>query len=526
MSSRLCLCALIALFLVILILYSLRASTNKRNQLKITQGNLQTGTLYDNKEFFPTSIVKRRPTINEIFLAGLTKNSKNFQDIMRDRQFEGDNHESKNIHNRFPLRKKKIQHLDNVILGDRFSFKNHNANRSWTSLKKVNDAGSVVVHPLKDGPALHNQKQENKDSVVLPDSTQVKQETHDLTDSELTEVNAMDATETSKENRESLEGIYDDRTLPTKQKVENIDKGLYSTTDNEKAGEPPRKQHSKSELRTFLRNAGNGTSDKRPEYITSKFDYYRNVKHHVEDTRIPKGITRINVTELVVELQQDSEIFYKEAFLNTSYLTFYRETKPQNNKNIRKFSVLLLHASKFTSTTWLAIGTMKTLAGLGFRTVAIDLPGFGNSKESKIPYSEHDSLRYMVSLLMHLKLGSCAVVAPSRSGDFAMPLLMHYPVMLQAFVAIAPTYTSKFRTKAYKNIRVPTLVIFGENDGTQIHLASLDNLEHLADRKIYMIKNATHPCYIDRPRTFHKLLISFLIRTEESLVSSSKILTS
>lgn len=43
-------------------------------------------------------------------------------------------------------------------------------------------------------------------------------------------------------------------------------------------------------------------------------------------------------------------------------------------------SVLFLHGASFSAQTWKEIGTLKLLVEEGFRAVAIDLPGYGNSE--------------------------------------------------------------------------------------------------------------------------------------------------
>lgn len=52
---------------------------------------------------------------------------------------------------------------------------------------------------------------------------------------------------------------------------------------------------------------------------------------------------------------------------------FYRQTLPSSGA--ARLCVLLLHGIRFSSENWLKIGTLETLAGAGYRAVALDLPG-------------------------------------------------------------------------------------------------------------------------------------------------------
>ena len=41
--------------------------------------------------------------------------------------------------------------------------------------------------------------------------------------------------------------------------------------------------------------------------------------------------------------------------------------------------VILLHGMKFQAATWQELGTLERISNEGFRAIAIDMPGFGNS---------------------------------------------------------------------------------------------------------------------------------------------------
>ena len=53
---------------------------------------------------------------------------------------------------------------------------------------------------------------------------------------------------------------------------------------------------------------------------------------------------------------------------------FYRELKPEGYR-FDDYTILLLHGAAFTSRTWVDIKTMHLIAAMGFRVVALDLPG-------------------------------------------------------------------------------------------------------------------------------------------------------
>ena len=212
-------------------------------------------------------------------------------------------------------------------------------------------------------------------------------------------------------------------------------------------------------------------------------------------------------------LRASEAIDYTEGVLEHARRTFYREVRP-SNRTEEKFTVLFLHGIGLSSTIWINIGTFQILAELGYRALAIDLPGHGNSNDLSIPYKRDDILGYMTNLFTALDLHLPVMVSPSTGGEYAMPLLMAYPRNLRGLVAIAPSGTQHYLISDYKKLSVPMLILFGEKDQTMLDKSALDSLWYVPNRKVYMIKNATHACYVDHPPTFHKVLIEFLHRVE------------
>jgi pimeloyl-ACP methyl ester carboxylesterase len=51
----------------------------------------------------------------------------------------------------------------------------------------------------------------------------------------------------------------------------------------------------------------------------------------------------------------------------------------KNSSSQESVSILLLHGARYTSSTWVDLGTLNALANAGCRAVAVDLPAHGSS---------------------------------------------------------------------------------------------------------------------------------------------------
>jgi pimeloyl-ACP methyl ester carboxylesterase len=92
-------------------------------------------------------------------------------------------------------------------------------------------------------------------------------------------------------------------------------------------------------------------------------------------------------------------------------------------------SVLLLHGARFSAQTWQDLGTLDALAAAGYSSVAVDLPGYG---QSTTVATDSDYLYKLTRFLQHQGLLTPTVVciSPSMSGSFSVPTLFSYPNLL------------------------------------------------------------------------------------------------
>ena len=197
------------------------------------------------------------------------------------------------------------------------------------------------------------------------------------------------------------------------------------------------------------------------------------------------GAEKISVTEDTL-LVGDAKIFFRSA-------------GPADG-----LPILLLHGAAFHSGTWEDLGTLRTLGRSGYRVVAVDLPGFGQSQPSDL-----EPIDFMEALMDSLVLDRPVVLSPSMSGRFSLPLVTERPKRVRGYVPVAPVAIASHRARL-KRISVPTLILWGTRD-TVVPLDQADLLDReIPDSRKVLFENARHPCYLDAPEAFHDALTRFL----------------
>ncbi|XP_062356769.1 protein ABHD14A [Cinclus cinclus] len=187
---------------------------------------------------------------------------------------------------------------------------------------------------------------------------------------------------------------------------------------------------------------------------------------------------------------------------------FYREV-PAAAVGPGRPDVLFLHGQAFTSKTWEALGTLALLAGEGYRAVAIDLPGYGDSPPVEMVVTAQGRRTFLDLVLRELGMQRPVLVSPSMSGRFALPFLLAHGDQLAGFVPISPVGTKDYTAEQYRGVQTPTLILYGDRD-TRLAPQALQNLQHLPEHRVVVLSGAGHACYLDKPEDFHQALLGFL----------------
>jgi 3-oxoadipate enol-lactonase len=238
--------------------------------------------------------------------------------------------------------------------------------------------------------------------------------------------------------------------------------------------------------------------------------------------------------------------------------------------------ILLLHGLGATGASWMM--QLPVLGKAGFRPIAPDVPGFGDSVYDGRGWNIRRMATRMADLVRDLNTGPVHVVGLSMGGVIAQQFACDYPfltrklVLVSTFSVLRPDNLSGWfyfmrrafsvlvlglRAQAYivaerifpdpgqevlrdmlvatitsadvriyrramialgsfdsrkwlKDIKVPTLIITGENDTTVLPQRQTLLADGIAGAKQVVIPNAGHAVSIDQPGIFNKTLLDFL----------------
>eukprot|EP01023_Acetabularia_acetabulum_P054720 TRINITY_DN6205_c0_g1_i3.p1 TRINITY_DN6205_c0_g1~~TRINITY_DN6205_c0_g1_i3.p1 ORF type:complete len:229 (+),score=32.35 TRINITY_DN6205_c0_g1_i3:203-889(+) len=183
---------------------------------------------------------------------------------------------------------------------------------------------------------------------------------------------------------------------------------------------------------------------------------------------------------------------------------YFKEVKADGfEEGGHTMSFIMLHGAKFSVETWNSIGTLQKLGRNGYKVFAIDLPGFGKSKEHRRFHV--DRLQFMKDLVERVGEGKIVLVTPSMSGIYAVPYLNAGGNGLDGWVAAAPSLKDLSLPQQLKT-SLQVLAFYGEND---IRISDIPTLADNFDSMIKVIvPQGPHPAYLKDPELWHQSLLN------------------
>jgi abhydrolase domain-containing protein 14 len=166
--------------------------------------------------------------------------------------------------------------------------------------------------------------------------------------------------------------------------------------------------------------------------------------------------------------------------------------------------ILLLHGKMFKAATWQETGTLAKLSEAGYRAVALDMPGFGQS-----PFADIESAEVIKTVISQASPNKAIILGPSMGGRIALEFALDNPALVSGLILVGAVGVQENKERL-KKLSLPCLAIWGGEDS----ISPLAN-GHLIQQEIkgaelVVIPGAPHPCYLDQPDEWHRILLGFL----------------
>ena len=166
--------------------------------------------------------------------------------------------------------------------------------------------------------------------------------------------------------------------------------------------------------------------------------------------------------------------------------------------------ILLLHGRKFQAATWQETRTLTTLAEAGYRAVALDLPGFGRS-----PAADIEPAAILKEAISRTSQDRAILLGPSMGGRIALEFTLANPGLVAGLVLVGAVGVLENQERL-QELSLPCLAVWGGEDTISPLANGLLIEQGIKDAELTIIAGAPHPCYLDQPDEWHRILLGFL----------------
>jgi len=148
----------------------------------------------------------------------------------------------------------------------------------------------------------------------------------------------------------------------------------------------------------------------------------------------------------------------------------------------------------------------------GFRVIALDLHGFGESEESSGISAPEDYVEPVCGFIQGLNIERLVLVGHSAGGIVAANVALRVPDKVSGLVLVEVPVG-----KELQSARFPILLIFGDRESDMIGLTRLQiaktQLANIPSADVQFIKNAGHSPMLENASEFYGVLRVFMEKT-------------
>jgi len=166
--------------------------------------------------------------------------------------------------------------------------------------------------------------------------------------------------------------------------------------------------------------------------------------------------------------------------------------------------ILLLHGKMFQAATWQETGTLIKLAEAGYQAIALDLPGYGRSPAADIGPAE-----VLKAVINQASQNRAILLGPSMGGRVALEFTLDNQELVSGLILVGAVGIRENKERL-KKITLPCLAVWGEEDSISPLANGRLVQQEVKDAELAIIKGAPHPCYLDQPDEWHRILLRFL----------------
>lgn len=145
----------------------------------------------------------------------------------------------------------------------------------------------------------------------------------------------------------------------------------------------------------------------------------------------------------------------------------------------------------------------------GYRMIAPDLYGFGDSDEPKRDITIDDHVTLILALMDQLHVGQCAVVGHSMGGLIAAQLASYHPDRVNGLILVEAPVMEEL-----EKVRCSILLVYGQENSDMGRMsrgeAARAQSKHSKGASVAFVDGAAHNPMLENPISFYAILSDFL----------------